>query len=157
MLLPCTLCSRKISNSRLSISNRPFEKLSPRESVENNRLAFSVAEEHFGINSLLKPEEMARPDKLTLFTYLSLFYEFFLDREPVEDPMDTSSSVEIETSTMDSEGSRESSPMSEEAEGKGKGSGKKSRKGSWSRFSKKLFRRRSSKKLLVMSPSSAER
>ena len=53
-------------------------------------------------------------------------------------------------------GSRESSPMSEE--GEGRSSGKKSRKSSWSKLSRKLFRRRSSsKKLLVMSPSSAER
>ena len=54
-----------------------FDELSPSNAVENNQLAFSIAEEQFGITSLLKPTEMENPDKLGLFTYLSLFYEFF--------------------------------------------------------------------------------
>ena len=59
-----------------------FEELSPSNAVENNQLAFSIAEEQFGITSLLKPTEMENPDKLGLFTYLSLFYEFLFNKEP---------------------------------------------------------------------------
>ena len=59
-----------------------FAKLSPSKAMENNQLAFSIAEEHLGINSLIKPSEMDKPDKLGLFTYLSLFYELFVGREP---------------------------------------------------------------------------
>ena len=54
----------------------------PRTFISNNELAFSLSEEHFGISRLLKPKEMKKPDKLTLLSYLSLFYELFLDMEP---------------------------------------------------------------------------
>ena len=60
-----------------------FEDLSPTNRVKNNRLAFDISDQHFGISRLLQPTEMERPDKLALFTYLSLFYEFFLNLEPV--------------------------------------------------------------------------
>ncbi len=132
----------------------PFSKLSPTEAIENNRLAFSVAEEHLGVNKLLKPEEMSRPDKLTLFTYLSLIYELFINAEPAEEmSMEITSPPESVTPPSLDTSSRESSPMDEET---GKSS-KKSRISSFSRLSKKLLRRRTSKTRLGVSPSSAER
>ncbi len=135
----------------LSLPHSSFSKLSPKESIENNQLAFSVAEEHLGVHKLLKPEEMARPDKLALFTYLSLFYELFVNAEPAEDVlMDTTPPPESVTPPRIDTNSRESSPMAEEEAGK---SGKKSRSGSLSRLSKRLLRRRSSSKTrLALSP-----
>ncbi|CAI8014577.1 [F-actin]-monooxygenase MICAL2 [Geodia barretti] len=59
-----------------------FPQLTPADPILNNRRAFSVAEESFGISPLLRPEEMETPDKITLLTYLSLFHEFFSDTEP---------------------------------------------------------------------------
>ncbi len=106
------------------------------------------------MSKLLKPEEMARPDKLTLFTYLSLFYELFVNAEPAEGvSMDVTPPPGSETPPSSDMSSRESSPMAEEEAEK---SGKKSRKGSLSRLSKKLFRRRTSKRL-GLSPSSGDR
>ena len=57
-------------------------RIPPAHPILNNRRAFSVAEESFGISPLLRPEEMETPDKITLLTYLSLFHEFFSDTEP---------------------------------------------------------------------------
>ncbi|XP_012938607.1 protein-methionine sulfoxide oxidase mical3b [Aplysia californica] len=48
--------------------------------VANNRLAFSVAERELGIPPVMSGEDMARhelPDKLTMISYLSQFYEVF--------------------------------------------------------------------------------
>lgn len=71
-----------------TISYSPdFKELSPANAVENNQLAFSIADEELGITSLLKPTEMENPDKLALFTYLSTFYECFFNKEPAEKPV----------------------------------------------------------------------
>ena len=59
-----------------------FHSLTPDNPVHNNQRAFSIAEESFNISPLLQPTEMETPDHLAVFTYLSLFYEFFADVEP---------------------------------------------------------------------------
>ena len=154
----------------LEPTNSPnFKQLSPKNHLSNNELAFSVAEEHLGISRPLNPKEMKKPDKLTLLSYLSLFYELFLDAEPVSAPCEEEAMAEevAKTPTRGSNGvpatqaavtvvSPASTPSAEEGGAsleaspeKEVASGKKKRKRS-------LFRR-SSKKKLGVSPSSAER
>ena len=54
-----------------------YSKLSSGDPLANNRLAFSLLYKHYNIQQLVKPSEMARPDRLALFTYLSTVYEAF--------------------------------------------------------------------------------
>ena len=98
---------------------------------------------------------MKKPDKLTLLSYLSLFYELFLDMEPAPPPSDVTgdspnrpTDLQLVSAPVDKgkEGVAEGSPVKESGSGKKK----KRNKGS-------LFRRSSRKKILGASPSSAER
>ncbi|XP_057363373.1 F-actin-monooxygenase MICAL2 isoform X6 [Manis pentadactyla] len=57
-----------------------FDSLNEDDTVENNQLAFDVAEREFGIPPVITGKEMASaqgPDKLSMAMYLSRFYELF--------------------------------------------------------------------------------
>uniref|UniRef100_A0A8C5LAL1 F-actin monooxygenase n=1 Tax=Jaculus jaculus TaxID=51337 RepID=A0A8C5LAL1_JACJA len=57
-----------------------FDSLNEDDSVQNNQLAFDVAEREFGIPPVITGKEMAsaqEPDKLSMVMYLSKFYELF--------------------------------------------------------------------------------
>ncbi|XP_010828918.1 PREDICTED: protein-methionine sulfoxide oxidase MICAL2 isoform X2 [Bison bison bison] len=57
-----------------------FDSLNEDHAVENNQLAFDVAEREFGIAPVTTGKEMAsaqEPDKLSMVMYLSKFYELF--------------------------------------------------------------------------------
>ena len=96
-----------------------LKSLSPEKSVENNELAFSVAEKHLGISSLIKPTEMEKPDRLALVTYLSLFYELFQDSQPFMQRADTGNELEVSTKHKAADNTRPSSYKISESSAKG--------------------------------------
>jgi len=57
-----------------------FASLDPDDVLGNNELAFSVAEQHLGIPSLLDPQDMVECellDRLSILTYLAQYYQAF--------------------------------------------------------------------------------
>ena len=57
-----------------------YDSLNEEDVAGNNQLAFDVAEREFGIQPVIRGEEMAakaEPDKLLMVLYLSKFYEAF--------------------------------------------------------------------------------
>ena len=57
-----------------------FDSLDPDDTLQNNQLAFEVAEQHLGIPALLDPQDMVECellDRLSILTYLSQFFQVF--------------------------------------------------------------------------------
>lgn len=65
-----------------------FYSLSPENIYYNNELAFGIAEKEFGIPRMLEAQDMVvteNPDRISMATYLSAFYDYFKD-SPMHDP-----------------------------------------------------------------------
>merc|ERR1719483_21145 len=61
-----------------------YNILQPENVLENNSLAFQIAEEELGLTSLLDPRDMLEnrvPDKFSVITYVSQFYHLFKDED----------------------------------------------------------------------------
>lgn len=84
-----------------------FYSLSPEDIYYNNDLAFRVAEKEFGIPQMLDAQDMvtmATPDRFSMATYLSAFYDFFKNQpmhDPPEKPNNAPSPVNTLTSVSD--------------------------------------------------------
>lgn len=63
-----------------ALSFSDFDSLSEEDVAENNQLAFDIAEREFGIQPVIRGEEVAaaaEPDQLLMVLYLSKFHEAF--------------------------------------------------------------------------------
>lgn len=62
-----------------------FDALKAKDMIENNQLAFEIAEQHLGISPAMSAKDMASfegPDKLAMVAYISRFYDLFKDEVP---------------------------------------------------------------------------
>ncbi|KAJ7372669.1 filamin binding [Desmophyllum pertusum] len=74
-----------------------FDRLSKENVLENNELAFSMAEKHFGIPVVLDASDMIEnttPDKLSVITYVSQLYEYFKNRTPANQGYSTKMNIQ---------------------------------------------------------------
>jgi len=76
-----------------------YNSLDKNDIYGNNELAFRVAENHLGIPALLDPEDMVCveiPDRLSILTYLSQFYQTFSSQAttPVKTSPESPTTVE---------------------------------------------------------------
>ncbi|KZC07336.1 MICAL-like protein 2 [Dufourea novaeangliae] len=83
-----------------------FDSLDKNDVYRNNELAFRTAEQHLGIPALLDAEDMAScsvPDRLSILTYLSQFYQTFVGSSPNRPPVNRTTKPEDERITPVSE------------------------------------------------------
>ncbi|XP_031837339.1 MICAL-like protein isoform X2 [Nomia melanderi] len=83
-----------------------FNSLDKNDVYQNNELAFRTAEQHLGIPALLDAEDMAScsvPDRLSILTYLSQFYQTFVGSSPSRPPVNRTTETEDERITQVSE------------------------------------------------------
>lgn len=74
-----------------------FERLSKENIMENNEIAFSLAEKHFGIPIVLDAGDMVEnviPDKLSVITYVSQLYEYFKNKTPANQGYSTKMNIQ---------------------------------------------------------------
>jgi len=78
-----------IDHFRPGLLGRSVQSLDPSDILDNNSLAFRVAEEELGIPSLLDPQDMVDtdvPDKFSVITYVSQFYHLLKDEDNSRSP-----------------------------------------------------------------------
>jgi len=78
-----------IDHFRPGLLGRAVQSLEAGAVLDNNELAFRVAEEELGIPSLLDPQDMLDtdvPDKFSVITYVSQFYHLLKDEDNSRSP-----------------------------------------------------------------------
>lgn len=95
-----------------------FDRLSKENAIENNELAFSVAEKHFGVPMVLDARDMVEsgfPDKLSVITYVSQMYEYFKNKTPANQSYATKMKVKPKsrTESKSQKGSKRTSPSNQ--------------------------------------------
>jgi len=92
-----------------------FHSLKPENIIENNALAYKIAEEKLDIPSLLDPEDMAEheePDKFSVVTYVSQFYHIFKDADGSRGGETTTTTMKTTTSNTNNTQTRLSATLS---------------------------------------------